>query len=217
MPKFEKGSEAAKEYMKMLREKRAAKPKEERKPKEKKHKISKEKVQEIVKDAIDKYFLTGSATITVPDKVVKIDNKGHPKLVDTLTKSGNLKTVNGDKVINLESDKEVKNIVVSDVGTRLKDKSKKLQSEILENNVKKADSEKDKLKKELLGLKRRLYNSRKEEDKEKIKTRIQEIQASLEDNEYNNDSRDELNSIKQDKYNETTEAVNTYKKALNKK
>jgi hypothetical protein len=214
MPKFEKGSEAAKEYMKMLREKRAAKPKEERKPKEKKHKISKDKVQEIVKDAIDKYFLTGTATITVPDKVVKIDTKGHPKLIDTLTQSGNLKTVNGDKVINLESDKEVKNIVVSDVGTRLKDKSNLLQTEILERKAISEYQEKKKLFNELSRLRRHLKTNIPEEEKDKMKAKITDIRNLLQEK---NKSQEELNYIKQQHYNETTEAVNAYKKALNKK
>ncbi len=35
--------------------------------------------------------MSGTAVIEVPSQVVKVDNAGNPKLIDTLTKAGNLK------------------------------------------------------------------------------------------------------------------------------
>jgi len=64
MPRYAKGSDEAKQHMKELRERR--------------NKVNKDKIKEVVKDAIDKYFLEGTAKITIPDKVVKIEN-GHPQ------------------------------------------------------------------------------------------------------------------------------------------
>ncbi len=42
----------------------------------------------------------------LPERV-KIDNKGDAKLIDTLTKAGNLKKVDGQNVIQLEQAKEL--------------------------------------------------------------------------------------------------------------
>ena len=47
--------------------------------------------------------MAGSAVVEVPEKVVNVDKKGNAKIVDTLTKSGSLKRINGKSVIKLES------------------------------------------------------------------------------------------------------------------
>ncbi len=47
--------------------------------------------------------MAGSAVVGVPEKIVNVDKKGNSKIVDTLTKSGALKKVNGESVIKLES------------------------------------------------------------------------------------------------------------------
>ena len=52
---------------------------------------------------MDKYYIAGSAVVEVPDKIINVDKKGNAKIVDTLTKSGALKKVNGKSVIKLES------------------------------------------------------------------------------------------------------------------
>jgi hypothetical protein len=99
MPKFAKGSEEAKQYMKELRERRQSKPLTELQIS---RKNKKNEVQGILNEAFDKYFMAGSAVVEVPDKIVKVDNKGNAKVMDTLTKSGALKKVNGESVIKLE-------------------------------------------------------------------------------------------------------------------
>ena len=47
--------------------------------------------------------MAGSAVVEVPDKIVNVDKKGNAKIMDKLTKSGNLKKVNGESVIKLEA------------------------------------------------------------------------------------------------------------------
>ena len=47
--------------------------------------------------------MAGSAVVEVPEKIVNVDKKGNAKIVDTLTKSGNLKKVKGESVIKLEA------------------------------------------------------------------------------------------------------------------
>ncbi len=84
MPKFAKGSPEAVEFMKQLREKRGNK-----RPITTHKEVSKEHIQRILNEALEKYYMVSTLIIEVPDKVIKIDNKGDPKLLDTLTKAGN--------------------------------------------------------------------------------------------------------------------------------
>jgi hypothetical protein len=100
MPKFPKGSEEAKQHMKELRERRKNKPLTELQISRNNKKTE---VQNILNEALDKYFMAGSAVVEFPDKVVKLDKKGNAKVMETLTKTGNLKKVNGESVIKLES------------------------------------------------------------------------------------------------------------------
>ena len=100
MPKFEKGSAEAIEYMKKLRERRKSKPLTELQIS---RNNKKQEVQTILNDALDKYYMAGSGVVEVPEKVVNVDKKGNAKIVDTLTKSGALKKVNGKSVITLET------------------------------------------------------------------------------------------------------------------
>jgi hypothetical protein len=93
MPKFEKGSAEAIEYMRTLRERRKNRPLSAKQI----------EVQNILNEALNKYFMAGSAVVEVPDKIVKVDNKGNPKIIDTLTKSGTLKKIKGESVIKLET------------------------------------------------------------------------------------------------------------------
>ena len=100
MPKFEKGSPEAIEYMRTLRERRKNKPLTELQISRNNKKTE---VQNILNEALDKYFMAGSAVVEVPDKVVKLDKKGNAKVMETLTKTGNLKKIKGESVIKLES------------------------------------------------------------------------------------------------------------------
>jgi PKD repeat protein len=96
MPKFIKGSPEAAQFMKDLRAKRGTKTST--------HKaIKKEHIKEIVSEALEKYYMSGTAVVEVPSQVVKVDNAGNVKLIDTLTKAGNLKKVNGENVIKINS------------------------------------------------------------------------------------------------------------------
>ena len=144
MPKFEKGSEEAKAHMKELRERRKNKtsnesstqepvePKERIIPtkKPRKPRVKKDKIQAVVKDAIDKLFLEGTAEITLPNQVIKMQD-GNPKLIDTLTKTGNLKKVDGHKVIDLKTNDKTNEIYISKNGERIRDKTKNNAAEKL--------------------------------------------------------------------------------------
>ena len=99
MPKFIKGSPEAAQFMKDLRAKRGTKTN-----KTSTHKaVKKEHIKKIVSEALEKYYMSGTAVVEVPSQVVKVDNAGNAKLMDTLTKAGNLKKVNGESVIKINS------------------------------------------------------------------------------------------------------------------
>ena len=98
MPKFEKGSIEMKNYMAELRAKKGT----TKRPISTHKQVSKEHIRNIVNDALEKYYLASSPVVEVPEKLVTIKN-GKAKLIDTLTKSGNLKKIDGENVIKLES------------------------------------------------------------------------------------------------------------------
>ena len=96
MPKFSKGSPEMKNHMAELRAKRGTKTST--------HKtVKKEHIKEIVSEALEKYYMSGTPVVEVPSQVVKVDNAGNAKLINTLTKAGNLKKVNGENVIKINS------------------------------------------------------------------------------------------------------------------
>ena len=103
MPKFEKGSLEMKNYMAGLRAKRG-----EKRPTSTNKQVSKEPIKEIVNEALEKYYMVSTPVVEVPDKVIKINDLGDPKIIDTLTKAGNLKKVDGLNVIKLEPAQELK-------------------------------------------------------------------------------------------------------------
>ena len=96
MPKFIKGSPEAAQFMKDLRAKRGTKTSTYKA-------VKKEHIKKIVSEALEKYYMSGTAVVEVPSQVVKVDNAGNAKLIDTLTKAGNLKKVNGESVIKINS------------------------------------------------------------------------------------------------------------------
>jgi hypothetical protein len=117
MPKFEKGSPEAIEHMRILRERRKNKPLTELQISRNNKKLE---VQGILNEALDKYYMAGSAVVEVPEKIVNVDNKGNAKIIDTLTKTGNLKKVKGESVIKLETGND---LIVKTKGKRFKDSS----------------------------------------------------------------------------------------------
>ena len=142
MPRFTKGSDEAKQYMKKVN------------------------IKEGVKDAIDKYFLEGTAKITIPDKVVKIEN-GHPQLVDSTTKTGNLKTINGHKVIDIKTNK-VGNIMISNHGTKLNDKSRQFKFEMTDKRLKSITQNRNNLEEQLNELNEKLKSIKKRNERLEI-------------------------------------------------
>ncbi len=115
MPKFAKGSPEAIEHMRILRERRKNKPLTELQISRNNKKLE---VQGILNEALNKYYMAGSAVVEVPEKIVNVDKKGNAKIVDTLTKSGNLKKVNGESVIKLEAGND---LVVKNKGRQFHD------------------------------------------------------------------------------------------------
>ena len=87
MPKFEKGSIEMKNYMAEIRAKRGT----TKRPISTHKEVSKEHIQNIVNEALEKYYMVSTPIVEVPEKLVTINKNGKAKLIDTLTKSGNLK------------------------------------------------------------------------------------------------------------------------------
>jgi hypothetical protein len=98
MPKFEKGSIEMKNYMAELQAKRGT----NKRPISTHKQVSKEHIQNIVNEALEKYYMVSTPVVEIPEKLVTIKN-GKAKIIDTLTKAGNLKKVDGENVIKLES------------------------------------------------------------------------------------------------------------------
>ena len=111
MPKFVKGSIEAKNHMAEMRAKRGLKPKVDKTD-------SKEHIKRVVNEALENYFISGTPVIEVPSKVVQVDKSGKAKLITTLTKAGNLKKVNGENVIKLESGDD---LVIKTTGKKYND------------------------------------------------------------------------------------------------
>lgn len=172
MPKFEKGSQEAKDYMASIRRKKQSKSNEPH------H----QKIKEVVLDAIDKYFLAGSAVIEVPDKVVKIDNKGTPQLIDTLTKKGNLKKVDKENVIQLVPNYINSNITIKNVGQKIGTRGKKIQNELFQRAYDNHFSNNDRIK-EVWALETRLNKTKKPEKRDALQSKINEINEGLEQRE----------------------------------
>jgi len=206
MPKFEKGSDEAKAHMKELRERRKNKTSnesstEQTEPNEpiiptkkpRKPRLKKEKIQEVVKDAIDKYFLEGTAEITLPNKIVKIEN-GHPKLIDTFTKSGNLatvgahkvtkkidgenvvSTVKGHKVIDIKPNNG-ENIKITNYGTKLKDQSNQFKFEMTDKKLKSITQNRNNLEEQLNELNEQLKTAKKRNERLEINKKIDELKS----------------------------------------
>ena len=110
MPKFEKGSLEMKNYMAGLRAKRG-----EKRPITTIKQVSKEHIQNIVNEALEKYYMVSTPVVEVPEKLVTINKNGKAKIIDTLTKAGNLKKVEGENVIKLEKGD---NLVVKTEGNK---------------------------------------------------------------------------------------------------
>ena len=160
MPKFAKGSLEMKNYMAELREKRGNK-----RPIITHKEVSKEHIQRILNEALEKYYMVSTPIVEVPDKVIKIDNKGDPKLLDTLTKAGNLKKVDGQNVIKLEPAKELS----------IKTKGKKYNEVDKDSNLFKSNPHIKNLQENIQNLESKFLD---EKDGEEKKNLIKSIKAN---------------------------------------
>ena len=144
MSKLEKGSEAAKEHMRKVREAR---------------KLTKN--YENNKGHED-LIMTNSAEIAIPKTLLHIDTKGEQKIIKTLTKTGTLTRRDKKPVIKLEpiTENELK---ITSQGETKKEKSKGFLNEIHCNTKNTQVKEEAEISKEI----EELNKSRKKEDRER--------------------------------------------------
>ena len=87
--------------------------------------------------------------ITIPDKMEGTNKKGENVMVKTLTKKGNIKSLNGEKSIKIKADKNTKEIVTLKLSKKLQNDIDKLEGVIKERKPrKKKEVNEDKPKKE---------------------------------------------------------------------
>ena len=170
MPKFEKGSLEMKNYMAGLRAKRG-----EKRPITTNKQVSKEHIKEIVNEALEKYYMVSTPVVEVPDKVIKIDNKGDPKIIDTLTKAGNLKKVDGLNVIKLEPAQEL----------NIKTKGKKYNEVDPNNNLFKSNPDIKKLQEDIQELESQFLNEKDANERKKLMKSIKRNKETMKKMIYN--------------------------------
>ena len=110
MPRFEKGSDEAKAYMKSIREGR-------------KLKTNYEKMK-----GHEDLIMTNTAQIAVPKTLLHIDGNGEQKIIKTVTKSGNLTRRDKKPVINIEP--RTNNTLDVKQGETKAERSRKILSQI---------------------------------------------------------------------------------------
>jgi hypothetical protein len=152
--------------------------------------VSKEHIQRILNEALEKYYMVSTPIIEVPDKVIKIDNKGDPKLLDTLTKAGNLKKVDGQNVIKLEPAKEL----------NIKTKGKKYNEVDKDSNLFKSNPHIKNLQEDIQNLESKFLDEKDGEEKKNliksIKANKQTIKKMIYDSQ--NDDKKEEPDVKPD-------------------
>ena len=123
MPRFEKGSEEAKAYMKSIREAR-------------KLKTNYEKMK-----GHGNLIMTNTAEIAVPKTLLHIDANGDQKIIKTVTKSGTLTRRDKKPVIKIEPKTE-NELKIINQGKTKKERSTGFLREI-HSNTKNAQAEKE--------------------------------------------------------------------------
>ena len=144
MPRFTKGSDEAKAYMKSIREGRKLKNNYE---KMKGH---------------ENLVMTNTAEIAVPKTLLYIDGKGEQKIIKTMTKAGNLTKKDKKPVIKIEPKTE-NELKIIDQGKTKAGRSRGLLKEIHSNTIDRHNNESKELENEW----GKAFNSRKKVDKEK--------------------------------------------------
>ena len=134
--------------------------------------------------------MVSTPIVEVPDKVIKIDNKGDPKLIDTLTKAGNLKKVDGQNVIQLEPAKELS----------IKTKGKKYNEVDKDSNLFKSNPHIKNLQEDIQNLESKFLDEKDAEEKKNliksIKTNKQTMKRMIYDSQ--NDDKKEEPDVKPD-------------------
>ena len=161
MPRFEKGSDEAKAYMKSIREAR-------------KLKTNYEKMK-----GHEDLIMTNTAEIAVPKTLLYIDGKGEHKIIKTLTKAGTLTRKDKKPVIKIEpkTDHEIK---IINNGTTKAGRSKTFLKEIHSNTMDRQGNDNTELNNELS----KALHSRKKVDKEKEERLEKARHQHLENAEY---------------------------------
>ena len=154
MPRFTKGSDEAKAYMKSIREGRKLKNNYE---KMKGH---------------EDLIMTNTAKIAVPKTLLYIDGKGEQKIIKTMTKAGNLTKKDKKPVIEIEPKTENR-IVIDSVGRTKAERSHNLLSKIHESTKKNEYTRIHDLENEMRGL-----NLRKKSDRDRKEEILEEIKKS---------------------------------------
>ena len=129
MPRFEKGSEEAKAYMKSIREAR-------------KLKTNYEKMK-----GHENLIMTNTAEIAVPKTLLHIDANGDQKIIKTVTKSGTLTRRDKKPVIKIEANRD-NTISITKSGTTKAGRSKNLLNEIHDNSNERFNKEHGELHRE---------------------------------------------------------------------
>jgi hypothetical protein len=84
----------------------------------------------------EKLIITKTASITVPKKMLYMNNEGEQKIINTLTKTGKLTNRDKQPIINLIS-KDDNYVGVSNMGKTLLDRTYKIKKEIRDTRTKK--------------------------------------------------------------------------------
>jgi hypothetical protein len=170
MPKFEKGSLGMKNYMAGLRAKRG-----ENIPTTTNRQVSKEHIKEIVNEALEKYYMVSTPVVEVPEKLVTINKNGKAKIIDTLTKAGNLKKVDGLNVIKLEPAQEL----------NIKTKGKKYNEVDPNNNLFKSNPDIKKLQEDIQELESQFINEKDANERKNIMKSIKGNKETMKKMIYN--------------------------------
>ena len=171
MPRFEKGSEEAKAYMKSIREGR-------------KLKTNYEKMK-----GHEDLIMTNTAQIAVPKTLLHIDGNGEQKIIKTMTKAGNLTKRDKKPVIKIEPKTE--NIILIDKSGRTKaERSHTLLSKIHESTKHNEYTRIHDLENEMRDL-----NLRKKSDRDRKEEILKEIEHLRDNHDWSIHTKNKVRHI----------------------
>jgi len=94
----------------------------------------------------EKLIITGTAGVTVPKKMLYINNEGEQKIINTLTKTGKLTNRDKQPVINLISN-NINSVGISGMGKTLLDRTYNIKRDIGDKRIKRFNEFYDTIKK----------------------------------------------------------------------